>query len=369
MNLSPTTPTIETFPLERPLLRQRTRDAKLARQRAAASLQFFIGGEENRLAMFVCQSDAMIGMAQPILLIGPSGCGKSTLALHLAARLAASMSLGGDSTAVKQTVATDFAREYAEAVAADDLLPLRESIDEAPIVVIDDLHSLTGKSPAQNELSVRIDRRIAAGKPTIVTSKRLPSETRGIRPQLASRCVSGLTIPIHLPASESRITILRELALLRGVPLSDDLIGLLNAGLRPELSVLALDAAIKQVDLYCRMNSCPPEIAAVQSAINSAGQGDDIDLGKITRVVAKIWGHRTKDLRSGSRKQSVVRARSLAMLLARQMTPNSLDAIGDYFGGRDHSTVLHAIRKTESLLEQDGDLSRMMHEATEKLAA
>ena len=95
----------------------------------------------------------------------------------------------------------------------------------------------------------------------------------------------------------------------------------------------------------------------------------DVDLGKITRTVARIWGHRTKELRSGSRKQSVVRARSLAMLLARQMTSLSLDKIGDYFGGRDHSTVLHAIRKTQSLLEEDGDLTRMMQEATEKLAA
>lgn len=279
------------------------------------------------------------------------------------------MSLGGDVAAVKYFSAIDFARDYAEAVAADDLPPLRDALDSAPILVIDDLHSISSKTPAQDELSIRIDQRIAAGKPTILTSKRLPSETRGIRPQLASRCVMGLTIPIQYPAEQSRLTILRELAMLRGIELTDDLIGLLSAGLRVEVSVLALDAAIKQVDLYCRMNQCPPDVSAVQSAINAAGQRNDIDLAKITRIIARIWGHRTKDLRSGSRKQSVVRARSMAMLLARQFTPASLDKIGEYFGGRDHSTVLHAIRKTESLLEQDADLSRMLHEATEKLAA
>lgn len=367
MNLSPTSPNIETFLLERPLLRQRSRDAKLARSRAAASLAMFISGDENRLAAFVCQSEPSIVMNQPVLLVGPTGCGKTTLALHLAARLAASFSLGGDAGAVKHLPAIDFARDYAEAVAADDLPPLREAIDDAVILVVDDLHAIAGKPSAQDELSNRIDRRIAAGKATIVTSRRLPTETRGIRPQLASRCVIGLTIPIAYPGSASRTTILRELALLRGIELSDELIGLLNAGLRIDISVLALDAAIKQIDLYCRMNRTIPDVSAVQSAINAAGQRDDIDLGKITRVVARMWGHRTKDLRSGSRKQSVVRARSLAMLLARQCTRSSLDKIGEYFGGRDHSTVLHAIRKTETLLEHDGDLSRMMLEASEKL--
>ncbi|KAA5538767.1 AAA family ATPase [Roseiconus nitratireducens] len=361
-------PNLTTFPLERPLLRQRMRDAKLARQRASASLPLFIAGPENRLAAFVCQSDAAFSLAQPVLMIGPSGCGKTALALHLAARCAASMSLGGQSGAVKYLVGSDYARDYAEAVAADDLPPLREMIDEVPVLVLDGLHAMAGKRAAQDELSMRLERRVDAGRPTILTSQRLPSETRGIRPQLASRSVIGLTIPIQFPGPESRRTLLREYALLRGVELSEDLIGLLDAGLRTELPALALDAAIKQVDLFGRMNETTPNVAAVQSAIDTAGRNDDVDLGKITRTVAKIWGHRTKDLRSGSRKQSVVRARSLAMMLARQLTSHSLDTIGEYFGGRDHSTVLHAIRKTQSLLEHDGDLSRMMQEATEKLA-
>lgn len=369
MNFVSSTSTIETFPLERPLLRSRPRSVKTPAI-TSVSLPYFVSGEENRLACFICQSDSPKLLSQPLLLIGPKGCGRTTIALHLAAKLAAEMSLGGDPDGVRYLTATDFAREYAEAVAADDLPPLRDAFDSAPILVLDDLHLIAGKNAAQDELSIRIDRRIAMGLPTLITSRRLPSETRGLRPQLSSRCVVGLTIPIRYPGADCRIAILRELAMTRGLAMGDELIGLLNAGLRPDLSMLSLESAIKQVDLHCRMHQCTTvDVTAIQAAINATTGRSEVDLATIARTVARVWGHRTKDLRSGSRKQSVVRARSLAMLLARQMTSHSLDKIGEYFGGRDHSTVLHAIRKTESLLVSDDDLSRMMHEVTEKLAA
>ncbi|MEO1615441.1 MAG: helix-turn-helix domain-containing protein [Planctomycetota bacterium] len=333
------------------------------------SFPYFFTGSENRLVAYICQSEMVVELSQPVLLLGPSGSGKSSIAMHLASMLATSLELGGDAEAVRALSSVDFARLYAEAVDADDLPPLRQAFDSAPILLIDDLQSIAGKNAAQDELAMRIDRRTSMGKPTILVCKRLPSETRGIRPQLASRCVMGLTVPIQLPSDETQLAILRDLAQHRGLEISDDLLGLLSAGLRSDLSVPALFSAMKQIELFCRMNDCSVNVAAVQAAINANGERNSVDLSTITRTVAKILGQRTKDLRSGSRKQSVVRARSLAMLLARQLTTHSLDAIGDYFGGRDHSTVLHAIRKTETLLAQDAELNRMMHEASEKLAA
>ena len=99
------------------------------------------------------------------------------------------------------------------------------------------------------------------------------------------------------------------------------------------------------------------------------GKTEEVSIAAITAAVAKYFRIKVSDLRSSSRKQSLVRARSLAMSLARRLTSKSMHQIGDYFGGRDHTTVLHAIRKTESLLQEDADLRRAADEVTEKLCS
>ncbi|TWT92680.1 helix-turn-helix domain-containing protein [Stieleria varia] len=367
---------VKTFPLERPALRVRHRGTRsrstptnLATQQTSESLlPYFVAGDENRLAAFVCQSDSAFSYGQPLLLIGDTGTGKSALALHLAARECSAKDLGDSIGSVKYYTAADFARDYASAVDADDLMPLRAIVDGAPILIIDDLQGLAGKAAAQEELAIRIDGRLASGKPTILTCRRLPSETAGIRPRLASRTLMGLTVPLRPPAGDTRITLLREISVMRGLQISDDLLRLLDAGLPMDLPVRSLDAVVKQIDLLCRMNECQVDAKTVSGAIESLRQGDEVEISKIVRVVARLLGLRSNDLRSSTRKQSVVRARSLAMYLSRRMTTKSLDQIGKYFGGRDHSTVLHAIRKTESLLATDAELSRAAADAADKLS-
>ncbi|QDT08072.1 helix-turn-helix domain-containing protein [Planctomycetes bacterium K23_9] len=360
-----TQPTVTSFPLERPLLRARWRDATAGNNPA---LPFFIAGTENRLITSVCQSNSgVFDLGNPVLLIGPTGCGKTSLALHLAAQQAIALGQVQQVGAVKYLPAIDFARGFAEASAADDMPPFRAEIDDAPVLVIDDLHLMADKAPAQEELAARIEMRTDAQRPTLITCRRLPPEIRSFRPRLVSRTLHGLTLPIRLPSGEARRLILRELAMMNDVNLDEALFDALDAGLEDDLSVRALDGAMKQVSLWCRMNDSAVDLAAINNAIGATKRSDDVSLGKICRVVARRSGLKTADLRSSSRKQSVVRARSLAMLIARRQTGNSLDQIGKYFGGRDHSTVLHAIRKSESMLDSDTDLHQTHNDVTEKL--
>ena len=371
----PAQQSIQTFALERPALRLRRRSSQLNGNHHgdtrsvnhAALLPYFIAGDENRMAAFVCQNDSAMTLGQPILLIGSSGNGKTALALHLAARAAVALGVADKMDSVKFLTANDFARTYSLAVSADDLPQLRHEIDNAEVLVIDDLPLLAGKKAAQEELAIRLDERISRQKPTFLTCRRMPTETKGLRPRLASRSLMGLTLPINPPTGSARLLLLRELAQMRSVELSDDKLQLLDAGLPSDASVRNLDAAIKQIDLHCRMNGSAVDAKVISNAIEAQRDGDEVDINRIVRVVARLLGQKSKDLRSSSRKQSVVRARSLAMLLARRMTSKSLDQIGKFFGGRDHSTVLHAIRKTESLLATDGELARALDDASEKL--
>ncbi len=355
---------VTSFPLERPAVRARRRDVRLT----PASLPYFIAGEPNRLVAFVGSGEvSAFEFGNPILLIGPSGAGKTAIALHLAARHASESSVDGEPARVVHLPAIDFARQYAEAVAADDLPPLRAEISDVPILVIDDLHLIADKPAAQDELAMRIESRIAAGSAMIVTCRRLPSEIRGLRPLLVSRVLPGLTISIALPCGASRLQLLRELSMHFGLDIESGLLDILHEGLDPNLPARGLESALKQVSLWCRMHDSPPSMEAVQSAIDKIGKTEEVSLASITNAVARYFRMRASELRSSSRKQNLVRARSLAMLIARRMTGKSMHQIGEHFGGRDHTTVLHAIRKTQSLLETDSDLRRADDEVTEKL--
>ena len=355
---------VTSFPLERPPLRIRRRDTRVVE----SGLPYFIAGDENRLVSFVCRSEVPVfQMGNPLLLIGPTGVGKTAVAMHLAARQAIASGIGDSVGVVVYMPAIDFARKYAEAVDSDDLPPLRHEIDDASILVIDDLNLIADKSAAQDELALRLDTRIAGEKPTILTCRRLPSEVRTMRPLLVSRCLPGLTIPISPPGMAARRTLLRDLSVHRSLEIEHELLDVLAEGLDAKLTTRALDAAVKEIELWCRMNESVPTLEAIQSVIDTVGRAGEVSLQKITSSVARRFRQKTSDLRSSSRKQQIVRARSLAMYLARQLTSKSLDQIGDHFGGRDHSTVLHAIRKTESLIEQDSDLRSVANDVTESL--
>ena len=357
--------TVHSFPLERPSFRVRRRDAG----RNPGSLPFFLSGDENRLVRFLALSESpLFEFGNPLLLIGPSGCGKTSIALHIAAKEAAATQIENEPAKVLFYTAVDYARRYAEMVAADDLQSLRDELDRTPILVMDDLHLIHTKPAAQDELASRIESRSLSGKATIITCSRLPSEIRGIRPLLASRVLPGLTVPISMPAAATRVILLREIALHLGLEIKSELLDILDHELDDQLPVRSLQSALKQVSLWCRMNDSEPTVEAIQASIDTVGPKTECTLPKITAAVAKHFGMRLSELRSSSRKQSLVRARSLAMLLCRRLTSKSMHQIGDYFGGRDHTTVLHALRKTESLLEEDAELRRAAEEVTEKFS-
>jgi len=385
--VAPPPPTVSSFALERPTLRRRRRDPPVVRP----VTPLFYYGRENRLAGYVCDQPVspLLEIARPLLLVGPSGVGKTALALHLAQRIGIDSiwdsltqtdfdthDRGGSSgqeitskilsSRVLYQPAVDFAREFASSIDSKDMPRMRSKLDETCVWVIDDLHLIADKAPAQEELAARLEARDAAGRITIVTCRRLPSEIRGLRAPLVSRTLPGLTVELRPPQGETRKAILRELLLVHLPDADPDTWALLDGGLQSCVTVRELEAGVKQVALWCRMNESPICAEAMRSVAPHDRETETVSIKSITSAVARQLGVKSSDMRSGSRRQNIVRARSLAMWLARQLTDSSLTHIGEAFGGRDHSTVLHAIRKMDSSFDDDADLRRAADQIRER---
>lgn len=361
-------------------------------------LPVFLAGEENRFVSFVCQaplstpaqgetdrSDAdgldtagelgLIGLGT-LLLVGPAGCGKTAIATHLATRMLEQVvaSASPPNSDGKPPISlfmpgVDFSRYYARAVDSDEISRFRRDLDHAPVLVIDDVHRMVGKPASQDELASRIEMRAAQGRPTILTCRRLPSQLAGLRPLLVSRMLPGLTVPIRLPGPAARRELLGEFARRRQLALGEDELELLLAGLDADLPARRLEAAVAHVELYCRMKGCRPNVHAVRAAIGATQPNADLSTDQVAKVISRRYKLKLAELKSGTRRQEIVRARSLAMYLTRQLTGSSYHQIGKYFGGRDHTTVLHACRKTEALLHDNSDLRLAADELTEQLKA
>lgn len=351
-------------------------------------LPVFFAGEENRFVTFVCNDrepdvtdettkfQESLAEMGPILLVGPSGCGKTAIANHLAAMLIDQMSANqNDAIQNPETVSLmslssiDFARLYARSVDSDDITQFRTELQKAPILVIDDVHLIVDKPAAQEELAARLESRSVELLPTILTCRRLPTQVPGLRPLLVSRMLPGLTVPIRLPGHTARRALVSALSQRRDLLLSDEEIDLLCAGLPDEIPARQIESAVRHLELWCRMKASRATMIAIREAIASIEPTIDISTDQIAKSIARRYKLKLGELKSSTRRQEVVRARSLAMYLARQLTGTSYDKIGKYFGGRDHTTVLHACRKTESLIESDNELRIAADEVSDHLKA
>ena len=366
---------IDSIPFERPKDWIRRRDAPKPHN----LLPYFIAGPENRLSAFVSESLAKIlPDANPLLLTGTTGTGKTSIALLIAARISQLLNkvtpecdlitseVGASSEPISNVLymtSNDFHREYSENVAADILQSMRETIQQSSIWIVEDLHHLQEKYSAQEELALRIEGRTLANKPTLLTSNLRPSEIAGMKPDFCSRCVEGLTIPLQYPGYEASRQIITELSMRHDLTLDDESILHLLSLSTAKSSVRELDSILRSLVLWSKVNDAPLTLDAITNTYHSASHQQPITLSRICALVAKHFNIKRSDIRSHSRKQSLVRARSLAMLIARKFTTKTMMQIGDYFGGRDHTTVLHAIRTTEQRLKKD----RVLSEAMEKI--
>ncbi len=241
----------------------------------------------------------------------------------------------------------------------------RAQVRGCDLLVLEDLGQLAGKATAQQELIHMLDDLAARDAMVVVTARWLPQQIVALQAGLKSRLMAGLSVPLALPGPGARRTIVEQLAEARGLTLPKGALAALASG--PNVPVTALHGAIRQLELATRVAALHGDDLSRLAERHSPP--DSPALADIARATAKHFGLTLADLKSPSRRQAVVAARSVAIYLTRLLTQTSLEQIGRFFGGRDHTTVLHGQRRTEKLLRRDPATRHAISELRKTLAA
>jgi chromosomal replication initiator protein len=327
------------------------------------ALEAFLLGPENGLVELAVRS-LLVGADDaysPIVLCGASGTGKS----HLAWGLAAVWTARSQKRAAVYVPAVDFARQLTEAMQTKTVDDFRLRYRHVRLLAVDDLEHLAGKPAAQRELLFTLDALEAAGSHALVTAKRPPAELLGLMAGLQSRLSQGLVVPLALPGRAARLAILECLARARGVEFAQGALPMLADGLKgtfPELN-----SAIAQLEFGAAGTGRligPERVGEHLAQYNGSRRAS---LRQIASITARSFSLRLSDLRGPSRRRPTPTARALAMYLARNLTTDSLKQIGQYFGGRDHTTVSYSCRKTEERLRREPELQDALFSIQEEL--
>jgi chromosomal replication initiator protein len=325
----------------------------------ATAVPTFVAGPENRLAPVAVES--VLGDDDgynPLVFHGASGTGKSHLALGLATAWKARFR---GRPAIYVT-ASDFRRQLADALQTKTVDDFAARYHRLSLLVLEDVHHLAGNRAAQHELLFLFDALMGAGSRLVFTSSVLPGELSGMLLGLKSRLAGGLTVPLVAPGPEARLVILRRLAEAQAIPLEEAAAEILADGL--SMTAPELSGTIKQLSGPAG-NAIPVEAARRFVAQHSRSQEPSVP--QIAAATARYFSLPVADVTGRSRRRQVATARAVAMYLAHSLTGSSLQAIGAYFGGRDHATVSHGCQMTEERLDTDPQIREAVLRLQERL--
>ena len=220
-------------------------------------------------------------------------------------------------------------------------------------LLIDDIQFFAGKSHSQEEFFHTFNTLLEGQRQVVITSDRYPKEIAGVQERLISRFGSGLTVPIEPPELETRVAILREKGKAKAIDLPDDVAFFIARQIRS--NVRELEGALHRLVASARFTGKPIDIELAKEALRDmlVFQERKVSVNNIQKTVAEYYNMRVADLHSKRRNRHITRPRQIAMALAKELTTLSLPDIGDAFGGRDHTTVIHACRKVDDLLKND----------------
>ncbi|OAN51875.1 MULTISPECIES: chromosomal replication initiator protein DnaA [unclassified Sphingobium] len=315
----------------------------------------FVVGETNRLAFSAAQ--AMAGEAQPrftpLFIHGATGQGKT----HLLHAIAAAFSAHSPSEPVLYMSAERFMVEFVSAMRANETMAFKARLRAARLLLIDDVQFIAGKGSTQEEFLHTINDLIDTGARIVVTADRAPQMLESIDARILSRLAGGLVADIRPADLDLRLAILESKRAVAGdPPVPDAVIDFLARSIRS--NVRELEGAFNKLVAYGQLTGRSIDLDFAQGMLADAVRANArrVTVDEIQKACAAHFKIDPSEMRSKRRARAVARPRQVAMYLAKKMTPRSLPEIGRIFGGRDHSTVIHAVRTIEALRESNPDM-------------
>ncbi|KPK39498.1 MAG: chromosomal replication initiation protein [Gammaproteobacteria bacterium SG8_47] len=315
------------------------------------TFETFVEGKSNQLARAAAaQVGENPGTAyNPLLIYGGVGLGKTHL-MHAAGNLM--LQLRPDATAV-YLHSERFVAEMVKALQHNTIDDFKRYYRSVDALLIDDIQFFAGKERSQEEFFHTFNALLEGQQQIIMTCDRYPKEVHGLEERLKSRFGWGLTVAIEAPELETRVAILNNKAEQSGVVLPNEVAFFIAKRIRS--NVRELEGALRRVMANAHFTGRPITMEFAKEALRDllAVQDKLVTIENIQKTVAEYYKIRVADLLSKRRTRSVTRPRQLAMALCKELTNHSLPEIGDAFGGRDHTTVLHACRKVKELTDSD----------------
>ncbi|MEW9824437.1 MAG: chromosomal replication initiator protein DnaA [Candidatus Symbiodolus clandestinus] len=314
----------------------------------------FVEGKSNQLARAAARqvADNPGGAYNPLFLYGGTGLGKTHL-LHAVANGITERKKGAK---VVYMHSERFVQDMVKALQNNAIEEFKRYYRSVDALLIDDIQFFANKERSQEEFFHTFNALLEGNQQIILTSDRYPKEINGVEDRLKSRFGWGLTVAIEPPELETRVAILMRKADENGIHLPDEVAFFIAKRLRS--NVRELEGALNRVIANANFTGRAITIDFVREALRDllALQDKLITIDNIQKTVAEYYKVKMAELLSKRRSRSVARPRQMAMALAKELTNHSLPEIGDAFGGRDHTTVLHACRKIEQLREETHDI-------------
>ncbi len=326
----------------------------------------FIIGDANRLAhaAALAVAEAPGHAYNPLFLQAPPGLGKT----HLLHAIGNYISAFEPSTAVAYTTVEAFTNGFLTAINTRALAQFKQLYRDVDVLLIDDVQFLASKAKTEEEFFHTFNTLYDSGRQLVVTCDRLPRQLLGIESRLRARFESGLVASLQAPDRATRIAILRKRASLDRIVLPDTAVIELIAD-RVTDNVRSLEGALIRIVAHHSLTRQPLDVRLASRVLDEIvphrpGNDDTVTVPVIVEAVAAHFGLRPEQLTSASRTANVSWARQLAIHLARELTGDSLQAIGAHFGGRNHATVLHACKRVSERIrtsEEDAAELELLH--------